>query len=118
MINRIIYLLWILVNTMSGFSQSGVSNNDIKPTVLGGKLENPYSVDNMRKAYANKRASVINFPKMDIRANHLYVRFLPKNEEELEKLYAHESEDFILFDHPLDYEIAEQGNFYHDPTIS
>lgn len=44
----------------------------------------------------------------------LYVRFLPADASELKRL--HEM-DLNLEDHPLDYEIAEEGWYYHDPEI-
>lgn len=114
---KIIFFCIAYISITFGFSQSTTNQDDLTFIELGRKLENPYNLDNMREAYVNKRASVINFPRIDIETNHTYIRFLPKNEQELEKLYAYESEDFILFDHPLDYEIVKGGNFYHDPTI-
>lgn len=45
----------------------------------------------------------------------LYVRFLPKDSTDLRILW--EDEDLVLFDYPLDYEIAVEGSYYHDPDI-
>jgi hypothetical protein len=82
-------------------------------TVLGKRLENPYSVENMRKAYSNLKSSD-DVPEMEIEPTHLYVRFLPKTGDELDQLkYA----GFVLYQYPLDYEILQQGTYYHDPTL-
>lgn len=86
---------------------------------LGEKLENPYTVENMRKAYknltvnSNLKSSSINESDIDI--SHYYVRFLPKSFEELEVLRKDTS--FLLFDFPLDYEILEGGTYFHDPDL-
>ena len=53
--------------------------------VLGEKLENPYSIANMEKAYAElvKTRGARDFK---IETTDLYVRFLPKNSTELSEL--------------------------------
>ena len=88
--------------------------------VLGKKLENPYSVENMRKALKNLQKSSSTANKglsndFEITTTHLYIRFKPKDEEELNLLQKDTT--LILFDHPLDYEISEEGDFYQDPEI-
>ena len=85
-------------------------------TVLGHRLENPYSVENMRKALEKlspkTRAGITD---MDIQTTHYYVKFHPRSSEELD-LLAQDS-TIIWYDIPLDYEIEEYGSYYHDPTI-
>ncbi|WP_141417563.1 hypothetical protein [Alistipes onderdonkii] len=85
-------------------------------TVLGQQLENPYSVENMRKALENlspkTRAGITD---MDIQPTHYYVKFHPRSAEELDIL-AQDS-TIIWYEIPLDYEIEEYGGYYHDPTI-
>ncbi len=80
--------------------------------VLGKHLEDPYSVKNITKAleslYPTKAGSV------DVRETDLYVRFLPSCEEEYESLQEMGVE---MLDHPLDYEIVREGDYYHDPEI-
>ena len=70
--------------------------------VLGEKLENPYSIANMEKAYADliKTRAAGDFK---IETTDLYVRFLPKDSTELLEL----QKDTLLelFDYPLDYDI-------------
>jgi len=86
---------------------------------LGKKLENPYTVENMRKAYqnlsGNPQLESENISESEIEVTHLYVRFLPQSEED----YALLSNDTTLqlFDYPLDYEIEEGGTYYHDPEL-
>ena len=80
--------------------------------VLGEKLENPYKTENVRRAYSSL------YPTRsgsDISTNNLYVRFLPETPAEYELL---ESIGLELFDHPVDYEILKDGDYYHDPAIA
>lgn len=78
---------------------------------LGSRLENPYSVDNIGKALASvyPTRAVASVP-----VSALYVRFLPKDLDEYSEL---EGKGLQLFDHPLDYEILTDGDYYHDPSI-
>lgn len=78
---------------------------------LGKKLENPYSVANMRKAAENLKKK-----SDDIKATHLYLKFLPQTINEAMSLKS--DTNLILFDYPLDYEILEEGNYYVDPESS
>lgn len=87
--------------------------------VLGNKIENPYSIENMKKAYESlqsqgqlKSASV---DEEIIEPTHFYVRFLPVDSTELNTL--NRDTTLELFDYPLDYEIEEEGFYYHDPEI-
>lgn len=86
---------------------------------IGRKLENPYSVENMLKAYKNLRDSKengkISDKSIDIAATHLYIKFKPENEEELDILRSDST--LILFSYPLDYDIELTGNYYHDPEV-
>lgn len=88
-----------------------------RPLVLGGKLQNPFSVTNMKLAYAKLLEISGNgsVNKIDIRPTHSYVRFLPADELALDKLIGDTS--LRLTDYPVDYEIIEEGDFYHDPSI-
>ena len=97
---------------------SGIdSSNDLNQMshemiVLGERLENPYKTVNMTKAlnalYPTKAESV------DVRTTDLYVRFLPADMEEYDLLT---SLGLKLFDYPLDYDLAVDGDWYHDPEI-
>ena len=78
---------------------------------LGKKLSNPYSLANMGNALASL------YPTRSgsgLQPTDLYVRFLPKSGEDYELLSSLGVE---MADHPLDYEIIQEGDYYHDPSI-
>jgi len=84
--------------------------------VLGKKLENPYSVENMKKAYNALPVSVkgaVGYQSANdvISTTHYYIKFTLKSEEELGKLKIDST--IILFPYPLDYEIISFGNYYY-----
>lgn len=79
--------------------------------VLGERLNNPYTVENVRTAYTHvypTRAS------SDIETTHLYARFLPKSDKDFQRL---EACGIVLLDHPMDYRIVKDGDYYHDPLV-
>jgi len=88
-------------------------------TVLGKKLENPYSVENMQKALdalkKNNARTKRTTSGMNITTTHLYVKFIPKNEEELALLKKDTT--LILYSYPLDHEILKHGYYYRDPEV-
>ena len=51
----------------------------------------------------------------EIKATHLYVRFLPQDSVQVNHLLEDTAK--VMFDYPLDYEVLRDGNFYHDPGI-
>ena len=80
--------------------------------VLGDRLDNPYKKSNVRRALASlypTKASSIDLPATD-----LYVRFLPESDAQLQQLLDLGLE---LVDHPLDYQIKVEGDWYHDPEF-
>jgi hypothetical protein len=88
-----------------------------KPLVLGKKLSNPFAIDNMQRAYLNLqgRDSVSFLFSGKIEPSHWYIRFQPETFEQYDQLVSDST--LTLSDYPLDYEIAEEGDFYHDPSI-
>ena len=93
-------------------NSSGVIGNssDIDGLIsLGKQLENPYATEVMQQAAANIGT------RIDVKTSHLYVKFIPKNEEELYQL--EKDSTLTLFSYPLDYEIEEGGTYYRDPTV-
>lgn len=82
---------------------------------LGKQLENPYSIENMRKAWDNLKKNNSNLGDLSIEPTHLYLKFKPANEEELTTLKNEQS--FDLYDYPMDKEVVKQGSFYHDPKL-
>ncbi len=79
---------------------------------LGEKLDDPYTVENIKsalsKVYPTKAGEI------DIQATDLYVRFLPKDDAEFEALTA---SGLYLLDHPMDYRILREGDYYQDPSV-
>lgn len=85
-------------------------------TVLGNQLENPYSVNNMRRALANLApATRSGIGKDQIQATHHYVKFHPKTNAELDLLK--QDSTILLYEYPLDYDIEVYGAYYHSPEI-
>ena len=80
---------------------------------LGEKLEDPYTVANIQEAVA--RLYPTRAGGISIQATDLYVRFLPKNEEEYALLL---DKGLKLTDHPVDYRIVKEGDYYHDPELA
>lgn len=95
-----------------GNGRDRLQNLSHEMIVLGKRLENPYKTENMSKALASlypSKAGLIAVSPTD-----LYVRFLPKNQAELDAL---READIYLIDHPLDYDILVEGDWYHDPEV-
>ena len=87
------------------------------PIILGEKLNNPYTLDNMRLAIEeiNKKHLTKSAISTDIKPTHYYIKFKPKNEEDLDKLDADTTVFYYCF--PLDYDIEQEGSYYHDPEL-
>ena len=80
--------------------------------VLGARLEDPFTVENMNKALAALYPTKAD--RVALPATHLYVRFLPADERQFAML---EDLGVEMMDHPMDYEIVREGDWYHDPEI-
>ena len=80
--------------------------------VLGDRLENPYKTENMAKAL--KSLYPTKADRVEISTTNLYVRFLPADDSEYELLIA---KGVQMLDHPLDYDILVEGDWYHDPDV-
>ena len=79
---------------------------------LGEKLEDPYTVENMRKAL--EKVYPTKADRIDITATDLYARFLPEDDEQMTVL---EELGLNLTDHPVDYKIVREGDYYQDPEV-
>lgn len=87
----------------------GLSHDRI---VLGGRLENPYKTENITRALASLYPTKAG--RVEVESTDLYVRFLPVDKDEYDYL---KSLGLELVDHPLDYDIAVEGDWYHDPEV-
>jgi hypothetical protein len=89
--------------------------------VLGKQLPNPYEISVMRQAFKNLKASGVFKGKLatlteeDIMPTDSYEQYLPYSHEDADLMRADTS--LLFFDYPLDYEIEEDGTYYHDPAI-
>ena len=101
-----------LVSDLEGQENSEYGELPHEMIELGEKLNDPYTVDNMTKAlaslYPTKAGEIVLSP------TDLYVRFRPKSQEEYDVLVACCPN---LLDHPVDFEIRKEGDYYHDPDI-
>lgn len=90
--------------------------------ILGEKLINPYSVENMQAAFNYYNANVPDSPfqRKKISATHYYIKILPVEEEHLVLIDSLDKSDqenaFVLHDFPLEYEILQEGDYYVEPT--
>jgi hypothetical protein len=80
------------------------------------KLENPYTVENMQKAFENIKTklnskqisakSTSSVSNLEITASHYYIKFKPETEEQ-EGIIKRDT-TMILSDYPLDYEFTDE----------
>lgn len=83
--------------------------------ILGKKLQNPYTVENM--VTAARYLSSQGLTQLDpakIKASHYYVKFMPADSAQFEAL--ENDRNLTLYPYPLDYEILQSGNHYRDPA--
>ncbi|MCZ8355684.1 MAG: hypothetical protein O9340_13175 [Cyclobacteriaceae bacterium] len=118
---KILTLLFTFCVLFSSCEKESLTLTDVseepRMTKLGKKLKNPFSVANMQQAYKSllEKNAGARVKDLEIRPTHLYVRYLPPNQA----LYDTLINDSTLYleDYPLDYEVIEQGEYYHDPSI-
>lgn len=86
-------------------------------TVLGKTIEIPYTIENLLKALdqlpPETKAAI---REEDFAPTHYYVRFHPKNIQELD-LLINITPRIILSETPLDREVVMGGTYYHDPSL-
>jgi len=112
-----------LICFVSCRKDTGITESEPQITVVGKKLENPYSVENMRKAYASlmekQEGQRVSYEarllrdSMDIQLTDYYVRFLIENDAQKNLLLA---DSFNLSTVPLDVEIEQDVDHYVDET--
>lgn len=85
--------------------------------IIGKKLENPYSLSNMKKACDDLFPATkgeVPLSETLIEPNYLYVRFLPADSTDVNELIDCQYE---LYNYPLDYEILGDPSDYYDSSI-
>lgn len=83
--------------------------------VLGQKLNDPYDMKFITQAFRVMEEDGAVFPFGDISPTGMYVRLLAKTSDELDAIEA--DTNTLWFDFPLDYDISEGGEYYHDPSL-
>lgn len=81
---------------------------------LGAKVESPFLLRNMQRSVDTLSARSGLRSQTVLKPTHLYVRFLPTDTAQYERLVADTTLDFDSY--PLDYELTE-GDSYHDPSL-
>ncbi|HBS12775.1 MAG TPA: hypothetical protein DEO36_09580, partial [Flavobacteriaceae bacterium] len=105
-------------------NEQTITLSDGTPAKLGEKLNIPFTVENMQKAYNNlknnaslKKTKTFNKSneELKIETSHYYYRFLPKDIPQYDKLVN----DTILqvSDVPFEYEVETSGDYYQDPSL-
>ena len=94
------------------FSQKKADESTFKREFVGDSiiLQNPYSVENMTEALSNIKkqnptSGFVGLTKFNIKASHHYIKFKPRNEEEVFLLKTDSTTHF--FDYRLDCEYTD-----------
>ncbi len=82
--------------------------------IVGEKVESPFLLRNMQRSIDSLSTRSGLRSKIILEPTHLYVRFLPLDTTEYERLVADKTLD--LDPYPLDRKLTE-GDSYHDPSL-
>lgn len=120
--NSIYLITFVLLGMFLASCEKDISDTSQPPeaetvsvSVLGKKLENPYSVMNMQKAL-NNLLNDLKEGEYEIIPSHYYVKFKPQNDDELSLLKNDTS--IYLYQYPLDVEIIESSLTYQDSEVA
>lgn len=94
-------------------AETSVSNRTTKSDAIDGeKLNNPYTIVNMRLAFSNLKSKLGIQSAIKLNASHLYIKFMPSNDSIYGILKA--DSNLILYSYPLDYKMKEAtGNDHY-----
>lgn len=81
--------------------------------VLGSQLSDPYSMENMTKAIESLYPTKAE--RVELEPTDIYIRYKPSNEDEFQELL--DRFGTRILDHPVDYKIVKEGDYYHDPSV-
>ncbi len=82
---------------------------------LGKQYNDPYALSNMDKVVYDLKASGQVPGYVSVNPTDFYVKFKPKTWAEYDLLKSDVSLE--LYDYPLDYELLNEGDSYHDPEV-
>ena len=86
--------------------------NTFTQTELGKELNNPFSVNNLKKALESLCDNP-NSGRIKISVTDRQIKFKPKDYQEVKRLFRDPS--LTLFDFPLNREVITMGDYYIDP---
>lgn len=106
-----------------GLTPTRMRTNNAEPAayregnlILGKKLNNPYTLANMKSAISRLEGQGLSLLKaVNLRASHYYVKFKPTDSAQCEQIGR--DKRMTVYPYPLDYEIKQRGNDYHDPNL-
>lgn len=119
--NKFFYFLLVTIGLLAASCNKNESDETTPPFAkseesvgfhLGKRLDNPYSVENMQRAYDSLLARGQINSTINITATHLYIKLTPQDSVEMNKILADATLE--LFPYPLDYEIYGEGEFIVD----
>lgn len=85
-----------------------------QPFSVGAKLDNPYSLESMQATNARMARAGLTLER-NLEATHLYIKFIPRNGDDVSTLALRE--DLDLYNHPLDHSTSGSGS-YRDPNVT
>lgn len=95
----------------TGQSNSLAMKTEEGNTILGDKVANPYSLDNMKKAFADLGLSD---KASKLQANRIYVKLKPETHEQVYEFLNAENQNWLISEYPIDRKVLSYGDFYVD----
>jgi hypothetical protein len=92
-----------------------ISTENQHLTNLQREIEDPFDIRNIRKALLNLQAVDSSLTSFQVSPNHVYLRFFPANEDEMEILKSDTT--ITLFDFPLNSDV-EEGEFHGISSVN
>ena len=103
-----------MVNSTPQNNGSNWGDSIQRPTILGIKLTNPYTLDLMAQAYAN-----LGITNVSVVPTHTYVRFLPSDFSQFSSLVDYmETQNLEVEETPTEYNTDVEGDYYQDPGFT
>ncbi len=104
------------IHKVAGRTGNDISYVEGSNTILGERKKNPYTVENMTTAWHNlANQGISTHSNASVYVSHFYVKFSPRNSEEYEIL--HDDTTLAFSDYPIESEIVQNGDYYHDPSL-
>ncbi|HEX2968581.1 MAG TPA: hypothetical protein VHO46_05705 [Bacteroidales bacterium] len=104
-------MIVLILQSCSKPDESGIENRSLRgidqsvSITRSERCADPFEINNIKSALRNLQEADLSLPDIKLEANNVYIRFLPRNEAELELLK--QDTTLILFDFPLDSDITD-----------